>query len=98
MGAKISRIEYYLPGSVLSNEDLVDQHPEWNPQKVEKKVGIRNRHIALPEETALDMAVKAAEKLFVSVDPNTLISCCSARKALIIYYRLLRVLPKKGLG
>jgi len=72
MGAKISRIEYYLPGSVLSNEDLVDQHPEWNPQKVEKKVGIRNRHIALPEETALDMAVKAAEKLFVSVDPNTI--------------------------
>lgn len=72
MGAKISRIEYYLPGSVLSNKDLVDQHPEWNPQKVEKKVGIRNRHIALPEETALDMAVKAAEKLFVSVDPNTI--------------------------
>lgn len=72
MSAKISRIEYYLPGSVLSNEDLVDQHPEWNPQKVEKKIGIRNRHIALPEETALDMAVKAAEKLFVSVDPNTI--------------------------
>jgi 3-oxoacyl-[acyl-carrier-protein] synthase-3 len=72
MGAKISRIEYYLPRSVLGNEDLVDQHPEWNPKKVEKKVGIRNRHIALPEETALDMAVKAAEKLFVSVDPNTI--------------------------
>jgi len=72
MSAKISQIQYYLPENVLSNEYLVTQHPEWNPQKVESKVGIRNRHIALPEETALDMAVKAAEKLFVSVDPNTI--------------------------
>jgi len=80
MSAKICRIEYYLPESVLSNADLVSLYPEWNPMKVEKKVGIRNRHIALLEETALDMAVKAAKKLFV-----------------IICYRLLRVLPKKGL-
>lgn len=72
MGIKISQIQYYLPENVLSNANLVAQHPEWSPQKVEKKVGIRNRHIALPEETALDMAVKAAEKLFVSVDPNTI--------------------------
>lgn len=72
MSARISQIEYYLPDNVLSNANLVAQYPEWNPQKVEKKVGIRNRHIALPKETALDMAVKAAEKLFVSVDPNTI--------------------------
>nr|MDK2851507.1 3-oxoacyl-[acyl-carrier-protein] synthase [Candidatus Cloacimonadota bacterium] len=70
MGAKISRIEYYLPEHVLSNEDLIAQHPEWNSQKVEKKVGIRNRHIAGSEETALDMAVKAAQKLFNYVDPS----------------------------
>lgn len=72
MGIKICRIEYYLPESVLSNLDLVAQHPDWNAQKVEKKVGIRNRHIALPEETSLDMAVRAATKLFESIDPNTI--------------------------
>lgn len=72
MGAKICRIEYYLPESVLSNADLVAQHPDWNAQKVEKKVGIRNRHIALREETSLDMAVRAAQKLFASIDPNTI--------------------------
>jgi len=70
MSAKISQIEYYLPENVLSNADLVAQNPKWNAQKVEIKVGIRNRHIALPEETALDMAVKAAAKLFKSVDPS----------------------------
>ena len=69
VGAKISRIEYYLPETVLSNADLVVLHPEWNAQKVERKVGIRNRHIAAPEETALDMAVKAALKLFKVVEP-----------------------------
>ena len=70
MSAKISQIEYFLPENVLSNADLVAQYPEWNALKVEKKVGIRNRHIALPEETALDMAVKAASPLFESVDPG----------------------------
>lgn len=70
MGTKIERIEYYLPVQVLSNEDLVKEHPDWKPDKVEKKVGIRNRHIAAPGETSLDMAEKAARKLFSAVLPS----------------------------
>jgi len=70
MNAKIQQIAYYLPINTLSNDDLVVSNPEWNAQKVEKKVGIRKRHIASPEETALEMAIKAAQKLFETVDPN----------------------------
>lgn len=72
MNAKIMQIEYYLPDTVLTNDDLVARYPDWNSQKVEKKVGIRKRHIVSTGETALDMAIKAAEKLLNSVDPHTI--------------------------
>lgn len=70
MGSKISLIEYYLPDHVLSNEDLVKEHPDWKPEKVEKKVGIRNRHVATSGETSLDMAENAARKLLKKVPPS----------------------------
>ena len=62
--ACISAIEYYLPEKVLTNEDLSKDFPEWSPEKILSKTGIACRHIAAPEETSVDMAVKAAEKMF----------------------------------
>ena len=62
--ACISAIEYYLPEKVLTNEDLSRDFPEWSPEKILSKTGIARRHIAAPEETSVDMAVKAAEKMF----------------------------------
>ncbi|HYW85661.1 MAG: ketoacyl-ACP synthase III [Spirochaetia bacterium] len=62
--ACISAIEYYLPEKVLTNEDLSKDFPEWSPEKILSKTGIARRHIAAPEETSVDMAVKAAEKMF----------------------------------
>ena len=68
MGARIARIEYYLPRQVLTNEDIEKQYPDWNAAKVEKKVGIRQRHVAASDETSLDMAVQAAQKLLETED------------------------------
>ncbi|MEB0216507.1 MULTISPECIES: ketoacyl-ACP synthase III [unclassified Undibacterium] len=68
MSAKISAIEYHLPAAVLSNEVLADTFPEWSAEKIFDKTGIVQRHLAAAEETALDLAVAAAEKLF-SADP-----------------------------
>lgn len=65
MSAYIKAISYYTPNQVLSNEDLVRDFPEWTVEKVASKVGIYQRHIASADETAGDMALKAAEKLFV---------------------------------
>ena len=64
MEAYIKAISYYLPAGVLTNEDLVKEFPEWTVEKIAGKVGVNVRHISAADETAGDMAVKAAEKLF----------------------------------
>lgn len=64
MEAYIKSISYYLPEKVVTNEELVEKFPEWNAEKVSLKVGINERHIAAIDETAGDMAVKAAQKMF----------------------------------
>lgn len=64
MKAYINAVSYYLPEKVLTNEELVSEFPEWSVEKIANKVGISQRHISASSETAGDMAVKAAEKLF----------------------------------
>jgi 3-oxoacyl-[acyl-carrier-protein] synthase-3 len=64
VGVVIKQIEYYLPENVVTNLDIQSKHPEWNIDKVSEKSGVYQRHIAGPTETALDLALKAAEKLF----------------------------------
>ena len=62
--AYIKGISYYLPERVVTNEELLKEFPEWSVDKVAKKVGVNSRHLAAEDETAGDMAVKAARKLF----------------------------------
>lgn len=64
MKAYIRGISYYLPEQVLTNEELTKEFPEWDVVKVYNKVGVKERHIAAPDETAGDMAEKAARILF----------------------------------
>ena len=68
MKAFIKAITYYLPEKVISNEQLVEEFPEWSVEKIAKKVGIYERHIAADDETAGDMAFKAAKKLIEEND------------------------------
>lgn len=68
--AYIKAVSYYLPEKVLLNEDLVKEFPEWSVEKVANKVGIDSRHISAAEETAGDMAEKAAKILFEQWDIN----------------------------
>ena len=53
---------------------LQEQFPRWDLALIEEKTGIRQRHIAEPEETASDLAVKAAQKLFEteSIQPESI--------------------------
>ena len=64
MGVYLKAISYYLPEKVLANEQLVVDFPEWTVEKVASKIGVDKRHIAADEETAVDMGVNAANKLF----------------------------------
>ena len=68
MNVYIKAISYYLPEHIVTNEELVKDFPEWNVEKVAAKTGISKRHIAGRDETAGDMAVKAANKLFEEYD------------------------------
>lgn len=60
----LKHISCYLPEAVLSNSELSQRFPEWSVEKVTNKTGIEKRHISQKNETAGDMAIKAAEKLF----------------------------------
>jgi len=62
--ATINAIASYLPDRRLTNEDLAAEFPDWEVDKIFKKTGIESRAIAAADETAGDMAFKAATKLF----------------------------------
>lgn len=66
MGLKITGIEYYLPEKVVTNEDLATANPGWDMAKIESKSGVKRRHIAEPAETALDLGIKAVEKILAN--------------------------------
>lgn len=72
--AFVKAISYYLPEQIVTNEELIKDFPEWTVEKVAGKVGVAERHISAEDETAGDMAVKAAEKLFEEhkIERNTI--------------------------
>ena len=70
--AYIKAISYYLPERIVTNEELLKEFPEWSVDKVAAKVGVNSRHVAAGNETATDLAEKAARKLFqeYGISPN----------------------------
>ena len=66
----ITATEYYLPEQILTNDDIALEFPEWSADKIKSKIGVETRHITRPTETALDLAYKACEKLFLSNDKS----------------------------
>jgi 3-oxoacyl-[acyl-carrier-protein] synthase-3 len=62
--AKLKDIEYYLPETVLSNQDLLKENPSWDIDSIVAKSGVLSRHIADSGQTALDLAYEACKKLF----------------------------------
>lgn len=72
--AFIKAISYYLPEKVITNVDLVKEFPEWSVEKVAQKIGVYSRHVADVDETAGDMAEKAARRLFeeYKIDPESI--------------------------
>jgi 3-oxoacyl-[acyl-carrier-protein] synthase-3 len=64
--SKIKAIEYYLPANTLANKTLEKIYADWSSEKIEKKTGIRLRHITEDGETATDLGYHAACKIFES--------------------------------
>lgn len=61
--AFIKYVAYCLPDKVVTNEAIVNDFPEWSVEKITEKVGVNQRHVAAVDETATDLAEKAAIKL-----------------------------------
>lgn len=66
MGTVIERIASYLPDSLLTNAMLHEENPDWDMVSVADKAGVEVRHIARADETALDLSMRACERLFAS--------------------------------
>jgi len=64
MGAIIEKIEYVFPEREITNQDLQKEFPDYDFLKFEQKVGIKSRRIVSENETALDLAIRACEKIF----------------------------------
>ena len=69
MKTYIKALAYTLPENEITNEQLVKEFPEWSVDKIADKVGINTRFVASDNETSSDLAIKAAEKLFLE-NPN----------------------------
>ncbi|PRA82984.1 3-oxoacyl-ACP synthase III family protein [Microbacterium sp. MYb66] len=74
MGARIAAVDYYLPETVLTNEDLSAEFPEWSVEKISGKTGIDRRHISGPDEFSSDLAIAAGRRLFEreGIDPQSI--------------------------
>lgn len=72
--ASIGPIAVHLPEKVETNDDLQALFPNWDLKVIYEKTGIASRHIAAEDETASDLGVKAAEKLFREhdIDPASI--------------------------
>lgn len=70
----IGPIEIHLPERVEDNDYLAAEFPRWDMPLIYKKTGIRKRHIAAPDETAADLGVAAAQRLFDrhAIDPKSI--------------------------
>ena len=83
MGVKINKIEYYLPERVVNNKDIFFSNEinnentqidsillEKRIKKLEKSTGIKERHVASKNETALDLALTAGKKVLDNYDKD----------------------------
>ncbi len=78
MGSRIEKIEFVFPEGEVTNQYLEDKFKKWKSSKVFKKTGIRSRHVVSENETALDLAIKAGNKIledFNKDDIDFLVYC-----------------------
>ena len=62
--SRIGSIAVHLPERAETNDQLQRENPKWDMPLIEEKLGIRTRYIAREDETAADLGVLAAQRLF----------------------------------
>jgi len=68
MGCYINKLAVHFPNNILTNDELSSLFPEWDSSNIFEKIGINERHFVSENETALDLAVIAAERVLENYD------------------------------
>jgi 3-oxoacyl-[acyl-carrier-protein] synthase-3 len=68
MGCYINKIAIHLPDNILTNDKLSLLFPEWNGNIIYEKIGIKQRHFVSEDETAVDLAIAASEKVLIDYE------------------------------
>lgn len=66
------KISTYFPSKIVTNNDLQSEFPDYNFDRLGKKIGIESRHICSNGETPLDLAEHACLNLFNEIDKNSI--------------------------
>ena len=62
--AAISNFSVYLPKRTRTNQEISEQFPEWDVEKIANKTGIESRHISAENELSSDMAISVGKQFF----------------------------------
>lgn len=70
MFSRIRDCDYYLPEIVVDNLQLEKEFSEWTADKIEDKLGIKERHIVKADQTSLDLAIEVGNNILSRNDKN----------------------------
>ena len=67
MNARIAGVGHYLPGSPITNDELIARHRlRIKPYFIRNHIGVETRHFAAPAQATSDLAVEAAVRAIAS--------------------------------
>ena len=84
MKVYIKGIAYNLPEKILTNEMIAQEFPEWSVEKIDKKIGIKQRHVTVEGETASDLAVGAVAAMALYPHPLMVIDMGTATTICVV--------------
>lgn len=76
MGIKFRQIESFFSGEIITNDALVSDLGSWSAEKIERKIGVRQRYVVTENQTSLSLGLSAA-KLIKNIDNVDLIIFCT---------------------
>lgn len=68
MGCCINRLAVHFPDNILTNDELSTLFPEWSSAGIFDKIGVIERRYVSENETAVDLAIAAGEKVLKDFD------------------------------
>ncbi len=64
MKSFIKGISTYIPSTKISNQEISEQFPEWDSDKILNKIGIESRNITSKDEYTSDIAINVINNFF----------------------------------